>query len=1773
MRAAIVLGALVVSAAQRCEAACNIIPSASTTFRGALGSTDRPFAGPDELIELRVRPEVCDGASPGISDRLDDSVVTLVFAPPNGPANVLFVASRCADLPVQCPGAATTTCIDADAPGQPRVLQLLQRAGERRLVVRLPDTDAALGAVNDDRTFSGPLRIGIRDRRLAAANAASAAMCELVTLSCRDALPLAGAVACIDELFQLDGTCRTDDGRLDPNFAHLTALPPPNDYAALCTTPSSPCTGTATELRFTTDGAGNALIPMDWQGILLRQDDVPVPRLLRGDSGLAAFTAGLDLRIPGQSFLASLSPEGAPLPPVFVPQADASAVGQVSLFGSADAPHTVLRLARRSSSFQRCAGGANDGLPCAAPLDCPSGLCGPTVCCDAGTAACGATPCTADSGCPVGQECGPSLFDFRDRYSAQSGPVVLPRTGGMCSPPPDQICNAQLKDPVPLEGFAGTDDLFAFSQRESITGRDLNGDGDLNDTVTVLNDRASGDTLNIGAGGSEGRAVARVRQPPFSFPGVATEGEILAFIEPEPLQGDCSAVANCDKNGDGDAADTILRVYRQSGGVASDLLAGQDLALETALSVDGQVLALSAGRVFFREAEAGGSLRDTVRVSVASDGTQANDASGIASISPDGRFVTFWSAASNLVPGDTNACASVPAFNCVDLFLHDRDEDGDGVFDETGIGERRTVRISIAGDGAQSDSGTLSSSMSSDARFVSFSTAATTLVPLDTNATNDIFVHDRDADDDGIFDETGPLERSTTRVNLTPSGGQSAGSVLLNQLSADGRFVAFYSGGDDLIGDGIRSGVVVRDRDLDGDGLFDETGPGETKTTRVSVASDGTPADGDVGDGVAGDTLGFAMSSSGRHVAFAAISTNLAPLQPVAMFVKQVYVHDRDADGNGVFDENDAGRRRTSLVSFSTNTGLAGTANSFAPVVSADGRFVVFTSDADDLVAGDTVGRDVFLHDRDADGNGIFDETGSGGRSTIRVSVASDGMQASTPSGLGAISGDGNVVLIESLAANLVADDTNAVQDLFRHERVTGVTSRASLAYDGSESASPSTFNFLDLPVARPLSHDGRFVVFGSGATDLVPGDTNAKNDIFVRGVGGATCGNTTIEAGEDCDPPGAPAAACGGDDCSPSCQCNDFTQDGDLDDVVLRVFDTGTDALDTLCPADAVATAAGSAAFLRPESGGAALGCPAGTPVGDGISLNGDGDASDRVVHLWSGSAVENYRCAAGAVALSTTYVAALVDEAAHGVGPLNGDSDVDDKVLATRSATNPPAACSDWTPSGQAAEAIAISGAVVAMLTPESAQGDGPLNGDGDSDDRILQLFDAATGTLVPTGQAAEDSVIGTNLIAFHTLESAQGTDLNADGDLSDSVLQVFDFATPGCLVATPPADCLQNSLLAVTPCRLEACDPRQPYRVSDDSVKFLTFECDQGGSVTSGCAAGGTDLNNDGDAADLVIERFNLRSRERKVIGTVAQLPGAEASSDPLAGDPVEGGGTEVFVSTGRCIEDLLAPCDPSAGGNTCPNGAFCEQSGDVPTVGTCRRDQGVCASSADCPPEIACAPRVIVPASADGDADGAADAADNCPAAANPGQEDLDADGVGDSCDQQTCGNTVRELDEECDGAGDDAACEGVCRSDCYCGCTNFVADPKARVKVVTRKDAGLLVVKLDVDLGSYDDQNVVVRLDDASGLIVKKGLGTLRATSAARKRFKYRFKGDGVTTAVLSDLSPKQPGKFRVRVKAKHWLSAARAADTPVNTRVTIEIGAQCYTHIVTSKVE
>ncbi|MGH7787963.1 MAG: hypothetical protein ACRERC_13915, partial [Candidatus Binatia bacterium] len=486
------VGILVLShvAAGRAQAGCNLIPGTEKTFNAVLGASDRPYAAPGERLALRLRP--CDaGASPGFGPSAASQLVTVLFTPPNGPANavVLTADADCSAVDARLPvcaaqlGGGAAVCIAGAAAG----LTLRPRDGVPTLSLRFPDTDVLFAPAGDRRTLAGPATVAVSD-------AAAPLPCQLASAPCAGQ---AGLIACLDDLFANDGACGTTV--TSGVFPHFTALPVPNDYRADCFAAAPPCAATASELRAAVDRAGNLLMPMQWSGILV-PSAVPVPRLLR-----AVIASPLPFALPDQVFLGSFTPEGGKLPPIFEPLLDprGAAPDTVTLFGSVDAPYTILRFARRAGT---CAGGPHGGERCSIDEDCPGGRC-PTTC--AGDPA---RACSSGADCGTDAPCGEN-FDAT-ALAVGGGPLVLPRPflgGGVCQSTAAG-CNAdcgsagpcvsyafEAQAPVTLDSLAArSGTLRALTVGESVAGQDLNGDGDLVDYVLTVRERATGAARALG---------------------------------------------------------------------------------------------------------------------------------------------------------------------------------------------------------------------------------------------------------------------------------------------------------------------------------------------------------------------------------------------------------------------------------------------------------------------------------------------------------------------------------------------------------------------------------------------------------------------------------------------------------------------------------------------------------------------------------------------------------------------------------------------------------------------------------------------------------------------------------------------------------------------------------------------------------------------------------------------------------------------------------------------------------------------------------------------------------------------------------------------------------------------------------------------------------------------------------------------------------------------------------------------------------------------------
>lgn len=371
-----------------------------------------------------------------------------------------------------------------------------------------------------------------------------------------------------------------------------------------------------------------------------------------------------------------------------------------------------------------------------------------------------------------------------------------------------------------------------------------------------------------------------------------------------------------------------------------------------------------------------------------------------------------------------------------------------------------TQRVSVPPSG-EADGGSGYADMTPDARYVAFSSYARNLVPGDTNGSADVFLADR-------------RSGAVTRVSVgnggvqaqypsTPPTTQGPGSSVPS-ISADGKRIAFESQALNFapVASGAMN-VFVRDVVAGTTTLLSTPAPGGTLASCDSVSP--------------------AISSDGRYVSFTSRCDSLVPND--TNFTEDVFVRDLQT---GAIER----------VSVSSTEAQAN-GRSHSPAISDDGNYVVFVSDASNLWPNDTNGKsDVFMRDRAAGTTTVISYTSAnrmGGGGTSRPSV----------------SGDGTRIAFAAEASDLLPGDTNAAVDVFVRDMAVGTIQRVSVAAGGSQ---------LALGGSQPsISRDGRTVAFESLSPEVVPSDTNASSDVFVRDTLAATTTRASVGAsGEQAD-------------------------------------------------------------------------------------------------------------------------------------------------------------------------------------------------------------------------------------------------------------------------------------------------------------------------------------------------------------------------------------------------------------------------------------------------------------------------------------------------------------------------------------------------------------------------------------------------------------------------------------------------------------------------------
>lgn len=726
---------------------------------------------------------------------------------------------------------------------------------------------------------------------------------------------------------------------------------------------------------------------------------------------------------------------------------------------------------------------------------------------------------------------------------------------------------------------------FQSFASDLVSGTDTNSFPDV-----FLYDRAAGTiTLVSHASG----APATAGNSASGAPVISADGQSVAFTS----QATDLVAGQTDANSMSDiflydrTAGTSVLVSHASGSATT---AGNGYCVAPRISADGRWTAFVCNASDLVAGQTGGNISNvflydwttgaSILVSHASGSATSggNDVSGEPSISADGAYVAYSSLASDLVAGQTEAAGAAS-----DVFLFDRlagtsvlvsgasgsatatanaasvgpvlsqdgsrlafvsaatdllsnQSDANGVSDiflwtlSTGnldLVSHRGPLISISGPAkpllpAVTGNGTSTGpALSSDGAYVAFTSLASDLTPAsDTNKNTDVFLYP------GPGTDTLPVSFSPA-VSSATSDSVSAASG--SSLSADGRSVAFFSWGGNLIAgmtdvNGEESGdIYLRDRVAGTTTLVSRSAAAATTTGNRHSQLPALSADGAwvafesfASDIVSGMDPGPPFGDPDIFLFDRAAGTNLlvshAPGLPTqsaegtsnqaAISADGAWVAFANLAGNvvsGLTDANSA--LDLFLYSRATNESVLVSRNSSSPTatgngpselaaLSADGRYVAFLSRASDLVAGQTMNNadyNVFLFDRAA-GTTTLVSHASASATTTGNGGAPSAHSLDRPT----LSADGAWVTFTSRATDLVASqtDTNSGDDVFLWERATGTITLVSHA---SASISTAGNEASDSP---SISADGRYIVFHGDASDLVPGqvDTNLAHDVFV---------------------------------------------------------------------------------------------------------------------------------------------------------------------------------------------------------------------------------------------------------------------------------------------------------------------------------------------------------------------------------------------------------------------------------------------------------------------------------------------------------------------------------------------------------------------------------------------------------------------------------------------------------------------------------------------------
>jgi hypothetical protein len=799
--------------ASRAWAGCDNIPGEIDAFRAAQGSITAPFAVPGQTLQVRVRPQVCDSSSVGLGtpptcSDASSLRVTVIYEPgPGEPVNAVVLARSCgsasdpsslqarvAQWAQQLAPSGTAVCL-AD-PKLEVVSEDLGSLEECRLNFDFPAATGPSLAYPD--TLSGPARIVVEP-------VASPLPRALVGGRCADSVASLGSIACIDELYELDGTCFTNAENRSQEFARFVALPVANDFAAMLGSGG----GSRPSLRCALgEDGGYAYCPFDWRGVLCQTDPdcqfegFPPPQLVEVafpeslGSGLDASgrpaPAGAPLAaIPGGA--QSLTYYGTELPPLFDPSAVTS---QLGFFGSTDALQTVL--AFRLEAPGRCSGDQ--------------------------------TPCVLDGGCGEGQVCDLAAPDTRLAdlsYCRHPNACAAPGTAVSVQPfsgGPVQIPAALYSastdgflDLASLNLCRGSSDVACLVRSEAFAGKALNDSDETDPAVLTLRSSKTGERLPIGLDGtSPGLATVLRHAPPAPVgpfgeplvtppttptvtPVVTAEGRCLALLWAEPWENGAGP-AGTDANGDGDAFDPLLRAFcldasspsgiREvssqallSAGLPGDAAASAEprLLAETRtlspLQGGGEPLVISGDRLYLMLDDAGNAeeaMPLRADVTNTSPPVPGNAPAYDPAVSANGETVCFASEA-ELVPGARDRNRGGPDVFCRRFAT--------GVTEVVNRSKEQPKQLPLCqGRDVNANGPAFGPSISADGGLVCYESSATNLLPggVDKNKQADVFLRN------GRTCET-------VRLSVTATGAESKAPSGACSLAAGGRSAAFAS--------------------------------------------------------------------------------------------------------------------------------------------------------------------------------------------------------------------------------------------------------------------------------------------------------------------------------------------------------------------------------------------------------------------------------------------------------------------------------------------------------------------------------------------------------------------------------------------------------------------------------------------------------------------------------------------------------------------------------------------------------------------------------------------------------------------------------------------------------------------------------------------------------------------------------------------------------------------------------------------------------------------